>query len=40
MAAEQFEDGRRSWRSRFPPGKRLGELVVEAHDLGKAMAIA
>ncbi len=36
MAAEQFEDRPEELEIQIPPGPRLGEMVVEAHDLGKS----
>jgi energy-dependent translational throttle protein EttA len=36
MAAEQFEDRPEELEIQIPPGPRLGDMVVEAHDLGKS----
>ncbi len=36
MAAEQFEDRPEELEIQIPPGPRLGEMVVEAHNLGKS----
>src|SRR6185295_18824495 len=36
MAAEQFEDRSDELEIQIPPGPRLGELVVEATNLGKS----
>jgi ATP-binding cassette ChvD family protein len=36
MASERFEDRQEEFEIQIPPGKHLGELVVEATDLGKA----
>ncbi|MEX0613967.1 MAG: energy-dependent translational throttle protein EttA, partial [Pirellulales bacterium] len=36
MAAEQFEDRPEELEIQIPPGPRLGDMVVEAENLGKA----
>jgi ATP-binding cassette ChvD family protein len=36
MAAEQYEDRPEELEIQIPPGPRLGDMVVEAHDLGKS----
>ena len=36
MAAEQFEDRPDELEIQIPPGPRLGDMVIEAHDLGKS----
>jgi sulfate-transporting ATPase len=36
MAAEQFEDKPEELEIQIPPGPRLGDMVIEAHDLGKS----
>jgi energy-dependent translational throttle protein EttA len=36
MAAEQFEDRPEELEIQIPPGPRLGDMVVEATDLGKS----
>jgi ATP-binding cassette ChvD family protein len=36
MAAEQFEDRPEELEIQIPPGPRLGDMVIEAHDLGKS----
>ncbi len=36
MAAEQFEDRPEDLEIQIPPGPRLGDMVVEARDLGKS----
>jgi energy-dependent translational throttle protein EttA len=36
MAAEQFEDRPDDLEIQIPPGPRLGDMVVEAHNLSKA----
>ena len=36
MAAEQFEDKTEELEIQIPPGKRLGDLVVDAENLGKS----
>src|SRR5262245_28269033 len=36
MAAEQFEDRPEEPGIQIPPGPRLGDMVIEAHDLGKS----
>jgi sulfate-transporting ATPase len=36
MAAERFEDQQEEFEIQIPPGKHLGELVVEAKNLNKA----
>jgi ATP-binding cassette ChvD family protein len=36
MAAEQFEDKPEELEIQIPPGPRLGDMVIEAHNLGKS----
>jgi ATP-binding cassette ChvD family protein len=36
MAAEQFEDRPEELEIQIPPGPRLGDMVIDAHDLGKS----
>jgi ATP-binding cassette ChvD family protein len=36
MAAEQFEDRSEELEIQIPPGPRLGDMVIEAHNLGKS----
>src|SRR6185436_19941506 len=36
MAAEQFEDRPEELEIQIPPGPRLGDMVIEARDLGKS----
>jgi ATPase subunit of ABC transporter with duplicated ATPase domains len=36
MAAEQFEDRPEELEIQIPPGPRLGDMVIEAHNLGKS----
>lgn len=36
LAAEQFEDSPEEFEIQIPPGKRLGELVIEAKGISKA----
>jgi energy-dependent translational throttle protein EttA len=36
MAAEQFEDQPEELEIQIPPGPRLGDMVIEAHNLGKS----
>jgi sulfate-transporting ATPase len=36
MAAEQFEDRPEELEIQIPPGPRLGEMVIEGHELGKS----
>jgi ATP-binding cassette ChvD family protein len=36
MAAEQFEDKSDELEIQIPPGPRLGDMVIEAHNLGKS----
>jgi ATP-binding cassette ChvD family protein len=35
MAAEQYEDRPEELEIQIPPGPRLGDMVIDAHDLGK-----
>ena len=37
MAAEQFEDQPDELEIQIPPGQQLGDLVVEAENLGKVV---
>jgi ATP-binding cassette ChvD family protein len=36
MAAEQYEDKPEELEIQIPPGPRLGDMVIDAHDLGKS----
>ena len=36
MAAEQYEDRPEELEIQIPPGPRLGDMVIDAHDLGKS----
>jgi sulfate-transporting ATPase len=36
MAAEEFKDRPDELEIQIPPGPRLGDMVIEAHDLGKS----
>jgi energy-dependent translational throttle protein EttA len=36
MAAEQFEEKPEELEIQIPPGPRLGDMVIEAHNLGKS----